>query len=138
MDSIISPKKTGTTTRNPIVTIRGAAIFLLERYKHFSSSQAAKDDFVFKFIRRPIPTMAEAMAFLGAFSEGRDDKGKRIIPEDFAVFRSTSEGPLAGIFDGGTTGADAKDRPDKLQIQVRREIIDRYVSELKVQRGFRG
>lgn len=131
VDSILSPKKTGTVDRNPIVTVRGAAIFLRERYKHFSSDSALKDDFVFNYIRRPIPTMSEAMAFLGAFPAGRDSKGKRVVAEEFEVFRATNTGPLKGRFDG-------KGHPDEKQLQVRRQIIDKYVSELKVQRGFRG
>ena len=110
-----------------IATSRGAAFFLTEQFKKVSSDPIARDSFVANYIRRPVPTMAETMTFVGAKPAGTNN----VIPNEFAVFEAVTTGTQAGRFDG--THFEDEDI-----LKVRRQVIDIYVDLLKNARGFRG
>ena len=111
--------------KSSLVTTRGAAVHLTQTYKRFASSDQARDSFVRKYTARKVPTMAEAMEYLGAKADGG------IVPEEFAKFVATTEGSRKGRFDG-------KGYEDEKVLQYRRGIIDKYVELLKNKKGFRG
>ena len=108
----------------PIVSLRGAATYLTERYNDVSGDHGPRDAFVFNFISRPLVKMVDAFRFLGAEVPGG------VIPEEFAYFKKAS-GKQTADFDGIST------KDDKI-LSIRREIIDQYISALKTNRGFRG
>jgi len=110
-----------------LVTMRGAAYWLTEKFKQLRNDPDARDRFVVDYIQREIPTMATTMYFLGAIPLGTTG----IIPDEFAEFVAVSTGPQAGVFDG-------TNQPDAQVLQIRRQVIDTYVELLKTQRGFNG
>jgi hypothetical protein len=106
-----------------LFTLRGVVSYLVDRYRKNSENFTSRDNFVFSYIRRPVPTMTEAMAYMDAELEDQN-----VLPEEFVKFKSNDK---AKNFDG--TGL-----PDEEVIKIRREVIDKYVNLLKVRRGFRG
>jgi hypothetical protein len=115
----------GIKVKSALVTPRGAAAYLAGTYRRLTD-EAARDAFVFGYVRRPVPRMIEAMGFIGAQSSIGGQ-----IPDEFAEFVAVTTDPRAGRFDG-------KGFEDERQIAYRRQVIDAYADTLKKQRGFRG
>jgi hypothetical protein len=123
-----------------LVSIRGAVSLLTYLYQQKSSSDSARDTFVYNYIRRPIPSMYDAFLFLGAKPAGATDdaalNGTAIAPDEFATFVAMQHGTGAGRFDG--LYASGTNRPDSQVINLKRQVINQYVNLLKTRRGFRG
>lgn len=127
-----APTKPGQA-RRALVTTRGAVQYLVATYKN-KGGQVARDAFVRSYTNRPIATMREAFSFLGAGASGSN------IPDEFAKFTAITDPNKTGL-PGRFDGVDAvtgKSYSDKLILQIRREVVDAYISQLKAQRGFRG
>jgi hypothetical protein len=115
--------------------MRGVVQYLLHEYKS-KKGRIEKDEYVRKYIRRPVVTMEETFAFLGA-QPSKPSQGNQ-IPSEFAVFRAIKDASRTGLpgrFDG--TGYS-----DELVIKKRRDVIETYLKELstkgKIGKGFRG
>ena len=121
-----------TLVKSSLVTPRGAAYFLTEKFKRLSNRPDERDNFVTKYIRRPIPSMASAMYFVGAVPVGTN----ATIPDSFARFKATTHGAQAGLFDG--LQADGSPNADQKILQIRRNIVNQYVTLLRTARGYRG
>lgn len=132
-DAITDYKQNKPSDKNKsgLVSNRGAIAWLVSSYRKKSDSPLARDKFVKEYTARPIPTLAEAMNFLGAKAVGLADGGSSPIPEEFAVFKAHDSGVRKGRFDG--IGFE-----DELILKERRKVIDQYVELLKTRRGFRG
>jgi len=136
----VSKKK--KRTKPALVTTRGAVTYLASEYKKRSNDPVARDLFVRKYTTRPMASIIDAMYFLGAGpAASLGGKSVKQIPEEFAVFKSTSANvtidtkmsphPQTSRFDG--VGYE-----DELILNVRRKTINEYVKLLKTKRGFRG
>lgn len=128
-----APKK-DDQTRQVLVTTRGATMYLRQQYLN-KKTQEARDAFVRDYVSRPVTTMEEAFAFIGAqVAPSPNTNGETGIPEEFAVFTS--------ILDPKKTGLpgrfDAKGYSDETILKIRRDVIDAYVYQLRRRRGFRG
>jgi len=120
--------------REVLVTTRGVAQYLVYLYR-IKETQEARDAFVRQYISRPVTNMEQAMEFLGAtISNAVDPTSPNKIPEDFALFTAImdkNKTGLPGRFDGIKYS-------DEIVLKLRREVIDKYVTQLRQQRGFRG
>jgi hypothetical protein len=126
------PKKKGDV-REALVTTRGAVQHLVAAYK-YKPDQRARDIYVRQQNRRPIPTMKEAMEFIGAQVVTGPHQKAGQIPDEFALFVSIKDAKRTGLpgrFDGAGFS-------DELILKLRRDVIDKYVRLLKTKRGFRG
>jgi hypothetical protein len=108
-------------TNSGTVTVRGAAFLLAQKYRAIANSDSARDSFVYQTIRRPVPSLIEAMYFLRA-----KPSGEGVIPPEYALFVGYGSSPN---FDGAS---------DTGVLNVRRKVINLYVDELKNSVGFRG
>lgn len=126
--------KKDNDTRQVIVTTRGATMYLRQQYID-KKDQGARDAFVRDYISRPVTTMEEAFAFVGAqVAPSPNTNGETGIPSEFAVFTSITDPKKTGLpgrFDG--TGYS-----DETLLKIRRDVIDAYVYQLRQRRGFRG
>lgn len=130
----LDPKKTPPLPQ--LVSVRGAVSWLLYQFNSVASDPDARDLKVQGLISRPLVNITDAFKFIYAQPVGYNKSGKFQLPEEFAQFEANPEGTLAGRFDGKTTtGTPASDQE---AIKLRRSIINTYVQQLKVQRGFRG
>jgi len=112
--------------QSKILTSRGAATFLSSRYRSVSLNPEGRDIFVRSYIKRPIPTMKQAMAFVRAEPPGG------IIPDEFAFFKGVGIPTKLAFRYDGTGYADAT------VLKLRRKVVDEYVKALRERRGFRG
>lgn len=129
-----------SATASKLVTPRGAISWLVAKYRKVSSDDVLRDTFVREYTKRPVATMSEAMFFVGAMPVGAKTSGdgqitNGVIPDEFASFQAIPTGNSMGRFDGGV---GSQVYPDQNILKIRREIIDKYVTELKTRTGFRG
>lgn len=113
--------------KSALVTSRGAAAYLVGKFRAVANDSKARDAFVYKYVRRDIPTLADAFFFIGAVPQSLD----KLVPDEFAVFEAKKTGAIRGRFDG--VGYEDEDI-----LTIRREIIDHYAILLKTRSGFRG
>lgn len=132
--TFVGPERDKKKTQQVIVTSKGATQYLVGVYKDMDT-QLARDAFVRNYTRRSIPTMEQAFEFLGAQVKGFQGKaGQSAIPEEFAKFVAITDSAKTGLpgrFDGSGYS-------DEIILKLRRDVVDKYVAQLKTKRGFRG
>ena len=124
-------KKDGT--QKVIVTTEGACLDLIREYRN-KKDQFARDAFVRSYIQRPVVTMEQAFNFLGAEVVAPQNSNIKKIPDEFAEFTGITDKKRTGLpgrFDG--TGYS-----DEIVLKLRRDIVTKYIKQLKERRGFRG
>jgi len=133
-----APKDAKKKTQVAIVTTRGAVQALARQY-HDLKEQGARDEFVRKYVRRPVVTMEEAFAFVGAAPVvAKKDEGGKTTSSELAKFVAITDKKLTGLpgrFDGAGGGTTYS---DKAVLEIRRYVVDTYIQQLQSRRGFRG
>lgn len=130
--------KDNKSTQEVLVTTRGVVQRLVKQYKDLAT-QAARDEFVRAYTKRPVVKMTEAMNFIGAEPTlEASNSGRKTIPDEFAKFvaiQDSKKTGLPGRFDGINGGTPYS---DKAILDIRRNVIDLYIQQLQKGRGFRG
>lgn len=126
---------TNYTAKQPIVSTRGAAEYLLFQYRSVSNDPDARDKKVQSLVSRPLMRILDAFFLIGAVPVGYKNTGRFLLPTEYASFTSIKSGTLPGRFDG--VGPNVS-YPDQKAIALRRSIISDYIKALKAKVGFRG